>query len=125
MKFASPGLQLKALELINRVRFRIEKEFYGDQAVFCTREAVKQVGGYPSETIMESAHFCNALKHAGKLRLVTKPVITSPRRFHENGFWRTFWFDFKAWVRFRVGLHANGAGKEYWTFNQKDQEHAI
>ncbi|MEL7146432.1 MAG: glycosyltransferase, partial [Bacteroidota bacterium] len=42
------GLALRFIEFVNRIRYRLGQRYYGDQAVFCTRQAFGHVGGYPA-----------------------------------------------------------------------------
>lgn len=117
--FEKPDLKLFFLQTVNRLRYRLEQTYYGDQAVFCRKEAAQRVGGYPEQTLMESAFFCSRLLKVGKLKLVKKPIKTSGRRFNEKGFFRVFWFDFSMWVRFMLHLPVDQFGKNYWKFNLK------
>ncbi|MEP1095442.1 MAG: glycosyltransferase [Cyclobacteriaceae bacterium] len=117
--FEKPDWKLYLLQMINRIRYRIEQTYYGDQAVFCRKSVVKKIGGYPEKTLMESAFFCNQLLKAGQLKLIKKPIKTSPRRFNENGFFKVFWFDFTMWIRFVLNLPVEEYGKKYWGLNLK------
>lgn len=117
--FENPDWRLWILQLINRIRYRFGQMYYGDQAVFCRKESALAVGGYPEKKLMESAFFCKKLKSVGKLRLIKKPIITSPRRFNENGFLKVSWFDFSMWVRFVFRLSVEDYGTKYWNVNMK------
>lgn len=117
--FENPDWKLWILQLINRIRYRIGQMYYGDQAVFCRKEVALTVGGYPEKTLMESAFFCLKLKRIGKLVLIKKPIVTSPRRFKENGFFKVSWFDFSMWVRFLFHLPLEEYGQRYWQVNMK------
>lgn len=117
--FERPDWKLYLLQLLNRARYRLRKTYYGDQAIFCKREAAISIGGYPKKELMESAYFCDKLMRAGKLSLIRTPVKTSPRRFNENGFFKVFWFDFVMWIRFGLNLPVEQYGKSYWGLNMK------
>ncbi len=111
--------KLWTVQWINRIRYRFGKMYYGDQAVFCKRETAVKIGGFPEVELMESAYFCSKLKKEGKLVLIKKAVKTSPRRFLENGFFKTLWFDIMMWIRFVLTLSPSQYGKTYWKWNLK------
>ena len=117
--FEKPDWKLYLLQMINRIRYRIEQMYYGDQAVFCRRSAAEKIGGYPEKTLMESAFFCSQLLKVGQLKLIKEPIKTSARRFNEKGFFKVFWFDFTMWIRFVLNLPVEDYGKKYWELNLK------
>ena len=116
MRFSNPDVKLLVLSIFNSLRYNIWKTYYGDQAIFCRREAALKVGGF-QDTLMEAAHFCKAIRKLGQLRTVKQPVITSPRRFREGGFWSVFWYDVKMWFRFIFGRDLKKFQKTYWKTN--------
>ena len=77
--------KLRLTKLLNRVRFRWHRAFYGDQAIFCHRWAFESVGGFPRRPLMEDAHFSRAMGRLGRTAIVSPGVKTSPRRFVERG----------------------------------------
>ena len=117
--FRNPDWKLWILQLLNRIRYRAGQMYYGDQAVFCQKEVAETIGGYPKRLLMESAFFCKELKNRGKLKLIKTPIVTSPRRFKENGFFKVSWFDFSMWVRFLFNLPIENYGQRYWQINLK------
>ena len=62
---------------------------YGDQALFLTAEVFRRVGGFPELPIMEDLELTRRLKPLGRIRIAPEPVVTSARRWHEGGVWRT------------------------------------
>ena len=76
---------LRLTKLLNRVRFRWHRAFYGDQAIFCHRWAFEAIGGFPRRPLMEDAHFSRALGRLGRTAILSPGVKTSPRRFLERG----------------------------------------
>ncbi|MEO9869739.1 TIGR04283 family arsenosugar biosynthesis glycosyltransferase [Ekhidna sp.] len=115
--FLNPDLKLMILTLINGVRYRITKTYYGDQAIFARKEALKSIGGIPKEPLMEAAYLCRALKRKGRLALIKEPIKTSSRRFTEYGFFRVTWFDINMFFRFNLGLPVSKYAEKYWSKN--------
>lgn len=79
------GFGRRLVETINRIRYRISNNFYGDQGIFVTAAVFREIGGYPKRRIFEAFEFCNLIKKFGGLRLIRKAMKTSPRRFIEGG----------------------------------------
>ncbi|MEM7297446.1 MAG: glycosyltransferase [Bacteroidota bacterium] len=119
MKFDRADWRLKTLTLINWMRYTLWKTFYGDQAIYCRKEAAVAIGGF-SATLMEAAYFCRALKKHGKLAVIYTPVISSSRRFYEHGILTVTWFDIRMWGRFVLGLDLESFRERYWKTNLSD-----
>lgn len=88
--FIEPVFGLKVVSIIDRVRFRITRNYYGDQGIFVRREIFEKMGGFPERTILEDLEFSRRLKQFGRTALIRKPVRTSGRRFLKGGIARTF-----------------------------------
>lgn len=117
--FTRTDWKLAMLQVINRIRYRLGKMYYGDQAIFCRMSVAEKIGGFPAKELMESAYFCRALRNEGRMVLIKEPVRTSPRRFDQLGFFRTFWFDFMMWLLFILNIPVSRYGRKYWGFNIK------
>lgn len=99
--FAEPVWSLRAITGINRLRYRVTRNYYGDQGVFVRAEVFRVLGGFPQLRLLEDVDFTRRLKRAGRSVLIRVPLVTSGRRFLARGPWRTFFFC--VWLVF---LHA-------------------
>jgi rSAM/selenodomain-associated transferase 2 len=119
-EFALDGapLGLRVVEVINRIRYRIWKWYYGDQGIFVRRDVFRRVGGYPRRRILEASDFCRALGRRGRLALIHKPMKTSPRRFLEGGVYRVLAQDVWIW-----GLDLVGRPTEHFARAYQDNNH--
>jgi len=54
---------------------------YGDQAMFCTAEIFREVGGVPARPLMEDIAFARALAKVTRLERLPQAVRASGRRF--------------------------------------------
>jgi len=90
--FAEPVWSLRAITWINRVRYRLTRNYYGDQGVFVRADVFRALGGYRDLALMEDLDFTQRLKRRGRSVLITTPLVTSGRRFLARGPWRTFVF---------------------------------
>ena len=105
--FDEPSLSLRAITWINRIRYRLSRNWYGDQGIFVRAAAFRDLGGYRPLRLMEDLDFSRRLKRVGRSVLVREPLRTSGRRFLARGPWRTF--AFCAWL---VLLYTCGADTE-------------
>lgn len=77
---------LKTIALIASVRSRLTRIPYGDQAIFIRRDYFNRVGGYPEIPLMEDVALMRRIKKAGgRIGFIPAPVITSARRWEEEG----------------------------------------
>ncbi len=90
--FAEPVWSLYAVTLINRVRYRLTRNYYGDQGIFVRAAVFHRLGGYKPLAILEDLDFTRRLQKAGWSVLIPVPLRTSGRRFLARGPWRTFFF---------------------------------
>ena len=102
--FDEPGWSLRAITWINRARYRITRNWYGDQGIFARAEVFRALGGYRELRLLEDVDFSRRLKRHGKSVLVRVPLRTSGRRFLARGPWRTFFFCWWLVGRFTLGL---------------------
>jgi hypothetical protein len=89
------------LHLLNALRYPADwRLMYGDQAQFTTRAAFERVGGFPEIPIMEDLELMRRLHRIGRLACIPLPVISSSRRFLEQGPLRQFCLDVWLVVRY-------------------------
>jgi rSAM/selenodomain-associated transferase 2 len=58
---------------------------FGDQGLFCRREAYAACGGFRDLPICDDVDIVRRLKRVGPLRVRTEKTVTSPRRYAEAG----------------------------------------
>ena len=61
----------------------------GDQVIFVTRQAFEQAGRYPEISLMEDIALCAALKKISPPVCLSAKVISSGRRWENNGVYKT------------------------------------
>ena len=81
-----PGLA----HLAARLYEQFHRGVYGDQAIFVTRVAFGQVGGYRPLPIMEDFDLVQRLRRTGTFTVLPDTVTTSARRQRAHGEVRTF-----------------------------------
>ncbi len=90
--FTEPALSLRLITHINRIRYRLTRNYYGDQGIFVRAGVFRELGGYRDLQLLEDLDFTQRLKHRGRSVLIRVPLSTSGRRFLARGPWRTFFF---------------------------------
>jgi rSAM/selenodomain-associated transferase 2 len=91
-RFAESVWSLHVINWINRLRYRLTHNYYGDQGLFVRTAVFRQMGGYRPLQVMEDLDFSQRLKRIGQTTLIREPLRTSGRRFLARGPWRTFLF---------------------------------
>ncbi|WFB34851.1 hypothetical protein P3T73_11840 [Kiritimatiellota bacterium B12222] len=99
-RFDSGSLFLKVSCFLADLRGKYFGWYFGDQAIFCSREAFEQLGGFPEISPFEDLEFCRKLKRYGRLTLLKPGVVSSARRFKSQGVWLRTWKDVGLTLRY-------------------------
>ncbi|MCP1726282.1 rSAM/selenodomain-associated transferase 2/rSAM/selenodomain-associated transferase 1 [Natronospira proteinivora] len=78
----------RLLEGLVALRCRLLRRPYGDQGLFCRREAFLRMEGFPEVAVMEDYVFVGRLRREGRLRLLKQAAVSSARNWERVGFWR-------------------------------------
>jgi rSAM/selenodomain-associated transferase 2 len=82
----SERLIFRLVEQIVRVRTRITRIPYGDQAIFLKREVFNSMKGYREIPLMEDVDLMKRIKKSGgRICVIPQKVKTSPRRWEREG----------------------------------------
>lgn len=76
---------LRVVERLMNLRSRLTGMATGDQAIFVRAMLFERVGGFPDQPIMEDLALSRALLAHSRPACIREPVITSSRRWEENG----------------------------------------
>ncbi len=118
-QFIEPVFGLWMVSTIDRIRFRLTKNYYGDQGIFVRRPVFERMGGFPKRAILEDLEFSRRLKRIGRTVLIPKPVRTSGRRFLNGGITRTF-----LWIVWLLALYTLRIDTErYAAWYRKENDH--
>jgi rSAM/selenodomain-associated transferase 2 len=80
---------LRVVERLMNWRSRITGIATGDQGIFLTRAAYESVDGMPLLPLMEDVELSRRLRRRGRPACITQPLVTSSRRWEQQGVWRT------------------------------------
>ncbi len=112
-RFAEPAWSLRAVTWINRMRYRLTRNYYGDQGIFVRTSLFRQMGGYRPLRLLEDLEFSRRLRRMGRSVLIRVPLTTSGRRFLARGPWRTFFFIVWLLLLHTLGLDTQRYGERW------------
>ena len=95
---ALPGSRLRCWLL-----WALTNRLFGDQAIFVKRKALEQCGGVPDVPLMEEFELCKTIASHGRIALASATVLTSARKFREEGMLRTYWRMARCTFRYWLG----------------------
>lgn len=107
LRIDSNARGLRLVELIANLRSRYLQMPYGDQAIFLSRTAFNNIGGFPDLPIMEDFELIRRLRRRGKIVMVPESVLTSPRRWMNMGILRTWLINQFIITAYYLGISPN------------------
>jgi rSAM/selenodomain-associated transferase 2 len=91
-RFAAKGSWWRIIEWGQRIRERLTGLAYGDQGLLLSRLRYDALGGIPDLPLMEDVEAVHRLRRTGGIARINAPILTSPRRYREEG-------PFLGWIR--------------------------
>ncbi|MDZ4732118.1 MAG: TIGR04283 family arsenosugar biosynthesis glycosyltransferase [Nitrospirota bacterium] len=89
-QFSGDDWRLRLISFLDNFRCIRSRIIYGDQALFVRRALFEQLGGFPSQRILEDVAFCEKLIKVTRPLLLSYSVVTDARKFLKMGVWRSF-----------------------------------
>ncbi len=85
-------------------RFDINAIRFGDQSLFVQKEVFEKCGGFSEKHIvMEDLEIIPRIRKLCRFTVIKKPVITSTRKYLENGMYKTQAIYFLIYFMYRLG----------------------
>ncbi|MEO8852831.1 MAG: TIGR04283 family arsenosugar biosynthesis glycosyltransferase [Ginsengibacter sp.] len=85
-------------------RFNINGVRFGDQSLFVKKEVFFKSGGFREDLlIMEDQEIIHRLKKYGKFKVINDYVITSARKYLDNGVYRIQMIFYRIWLMYYLG----------------------
>jgi GT2 family glycosyltransferase len=85
-------------------RFDVNAVRFGDQSLFVTKEIFKKCGGFKEDLIMmEDQEVIHRIKKHGKFEVMNDAVITSARKYLDNGIFRMQSIFYRIWAMYYLG----------------------
>jgi rSAM/selenodomain-associated transferase 2 len=89
LKIDNRSRRFRWLEWGVKYRSRFLKMPYGDQAIFLRAKVFDEIGGFPDMAIMEDFELMRRLQKLGSVAIIDRSVITSARRWLQQGIFKT------------------------------------
>jgi hypothetical protein len=103
LAFDGGGTRLAFVAFWANARTALTRVPYGDQAPFVRSDVYETLGGHRPWPLLEDLEFGTRLRRAGRIAILPAPVLTSPRRYLENGVLRTLLLNKRILFRYRRG----------------------
>lgn len=85
-------------------RFDVDAIRFGDQSLFVTKDKFEKSGGFcEKHIVMEDQEFITRLKKICRFIIIKKPVLTSARKYLENGIYKTQGIFFIIFFMYKLG----------------------
>lgn len=85
-------------------KFDVNAIRFGDQSLFVTKDVFHNAGGFKEELVMmEDQEIIHRLKKFGKFKVLNDVVITSARKYVDNGIFRMQRIFYRIWAMYYLG----------------------
>jgi rSAM/selenodomain-associated transferase 2 len=86
-------------------RFNVNAVRFGDQSLFVTKDVFQKIGGYnESLLMMEDQEIIHRIKKYGRFKVMNGIVITSARKYLDNGIYRMQANFYRIWLLYYLGF---------------------
>lgn len=90
LSFNSTSQILRFFSFVANQRSRFLKLPYGDQCLSVRKGSLEKINGLPHWDYLEDVWLVRRMSKIGKLKILPRCVITSGRRYMDNGMWKTW-----------------------------------
>ncbi len=91
---------------------------YGDQCITMRRLFFDKIGGFPELEYFEDVELLQKARKFTRIRLFPATVVTSGRRFKEQGVGRQYFFDAWLMIQYFLGVSPQRLSEEYANFRK-------
>lgn len=114
VSFDSHQPVFKLIGFLMNWRSRLTGIATGDQAMFVSRETFEAIGGFPDIALMEDIALSSRLKKLGKPCCLRAKVITSARRWQQNGVLKTILLMWRLRLAYFFGADPDDLASRYY-----------
>lgn len=113
VRIDSPKAMLAVVSAMMNLRSRLSGIATGDQAMFATRTAFGEAGGFPPIALMEDVALSSTLKRLGPPACLAAKVVTSARRWERNGIFGTIVLMWRLRLAYALGADPQRLARIY------------
>ncbi|MCB1775338.1 MAG: TIGR04283 family arsenosugar biosynthesis glycosyltransferase [Gammaproteobacteria bacterium] len=114
VRLSGHGCALRLIGHMMNLRSCLTGIATGDQGIFVRRDLFEAIGGFPSIALMEDIALSRQLKRLARPRCVRRPrLLTSGRRWEQNGVWRTVLLMWRLRLAYWAGADPSVLARRY------------
>lgn len=114
LQIQSPRVSLRMIAAFSTLRSQITRAPYGDQVIFLRKSCFDAIGGYRDIPLMEDVELMRRIKKKrGNIVILPTPVVTSARRWDQEGLYYTTLRDSIIIFLYWYGIPAEKLAKFY------------
>lgn len=91
VSLSGKGIMFSVIAWLMNLRSRWTGIATGDQGIFVRRGVFEALGGFPNQPLMEDVALSALLRRRARPCCLRPAVVTSSRRWQQNGTWKTIW----------------------------------
>ena len=114
VRLSGNHILFRFIETLMNVRSCLTSIATGDQVIFVQTNLFKKVDGYPEIKLMEDIALSKRLKAIGKPVCIKKPVITSSRKWENEGILKTALLMWKLRLLYFLGVSPEKLFSQYY-----------
>ena len=104
---------LRVIEFSMNLRSRLSGIITGDMGIFCSASLFRRIGGYPDIPLMEDIAFSSLCRKISRPVTISEPLITSSRRWEEQGIMRTVFTMWRLRLAYFLGTDPERLARRY------------
>ena len=113
LEYDDSGLAMRWIAWWANRRSRLARLPFGDQGIFCSREAYIRSGGVRDLPICEDLDFVLRLRRVGRFEIRPEKTITSARRYRASGALRQVFRNWKVMGGYFAGVRPETLSRWY------------
>jgi len=113
VKISASQPLLKLVAAMMNIRSRLSSVSTGDMGQFVSRKLFRQVGGFADMPLMEDIQLSKTLRKIQPPTVLPGPIVTSARRWQQQGVVRTIILMWRLRLLFWLGVPASRLQKSY------------
>ncbi|MCC6532939.1 MAG: TIGR04283 family arsenosugar biosynthesis glycosyltransferase [Burkholderiales bacterium] len=113
VRIESERKSLRLVSAMMNVRSRASGIATGDQGIFATRALFERIGGFPPQPLMEDIAFCRAAKRIAAPICLHQVMLTSGRRWEQQGVLRTVLLMWRLRLAYFLGADPRALSARY------------
>jgi rSAM/selenodomain-associated transferase 2 len=116
---------VRMISVFGRIRSRIRRRPYGDQAHFMRRELFEALGGYPEMPLMEDVAMMDLIRQSGTpITVLPHAARTSDRRWQAEGVLYGTLRNWRLMIAYRAGVRTEQLRKRYKPQSELESDRA-